>query len=214
MPFKSKSRNKLKALKKDNNRALIYNITSTIVCVSLIVAFVTVKNDVTIHVPPDLRGGATLKEKNIPPENVYLFSSNIWKAINYWEEDGKEEMTENLDMYQCYITPTFRRYLKYQHQQRLNAGMTKNVARTASSIKDSPFGPDKITEEGTGQWETILDLRVEESLGTNIIRNVPLRYHLTVVADDSSSHCNPWGMKISGLKKEPVRLVTEKGKNL
>lgn len=214
MLFKSKARNKIKALERDNNNALIYNISCTAVCVALIVSFALLKNDITVHIPPDLSDGATLKEYTIPEENVYLFAGNIWRAINYWEKDGKKEMDENLDMYQCYLTPTFRRYLSRQHESRIRSGMTQNVARTASSIRDSPYGPDKVMLETRGQWESILDLRIQESLGDSIIRNVPLRYRLVVVADDSSSHCNPWGMKLAGLKSEPVRLVTGEGSSL
>lgn len=214
MPFKSKSRNKIKALEKDNSNALIYNITSTTVCLALVAGFIFLKNDITVHVPPDLSGGATLKEHTIPEENVYLFAGNIWKALNYWETDGKVEMESNLAMYQCYLTPTFRRYLEYQHEQRMNGGMTKNVARTANTIKESPYGAEKVVPQSKGQWETVLDLRIQESIGTSIIRNVPLRYRLTVIADDSSSHCNPWGMKLAGLKDEPMRLVINNGEKL
>lgn len=208
MPFKSKARNKIKALEKDNSNALIFNLSSAAVSIAMIVAFIFVKNDITVHVPPDLSGGATLKSHNIPEENVYLFANNIWKAINYWEKDGVKEMVTNLDMYQCYLTPTFRRYLERQHGLR---EVTKNVARTTSSYRESPYGPEKVIPEAKGQWETVIDLYVQESMGTTIIRNVPLRYRLTVVSDDSSSHCNPWGMKLAGLKSEPVRLVPEIG---
>lgn len=214
MIFKSKSRNKIKALEKDKSNALIYNFTATAVSIALVIGFVALKNDITIHVPPSIGDGATLKEHMVPEETIFLFAGEIWKAMNYWEKDGVSDMKDNLEMYQCYMTPTFRRYLESQHEKRIRGDLAKNVARTASSIKESPYGPDKVIPENKGQWEAVLDLRIQDSIGTTIIRNVPLRYRLVVVSDDSSSSCNPWNLKLAGLKSEPVRLVTTNGDKL
>lgn len=214
MFFKSKSRNKIKGLEKDNDNGRLYNMCSTAVSIALVVGFIFIKNDITVHIPPDISGGASLKEHMVPEENVYLFAGSIWKALNYWETDGKTEMKNNIDMYRCYLTPTFATYLKTQHDQRVSGGMTQDVARTANSIKESPYSAEKVTPESKGQWEAVLDLRIQESMGSNIIRNVPLRYRLTIVTDDSSAHCNPWNLKIAALKEEPVRLITADGGNL
>ena len=42
----------------------------------------------TVHVPPDLRSGATLAVGEVPEANVYAFAFYIFQQLNRWSEDG------------------------------------------------------------------------------------------------------------------------------
>jgi hypothetical protein len=45
----------------------------------------------TVHVPPDLRSGATLTVEEVPPANVYSFAFYIFQQLNRWPEDGARD---------------------------------------------------------------------------------------------------------------------------
>jgi len=45
----------------------------------------------TVHVPPDLRSGATLSVGEVPEANVYAFAFYIFQQLNRWSEDGAKD---------------------------------------------------------------------------------------------------------------------------
>ena len=45
-----------------------------------------------IHVPPDLRNGATIQANaspEVPDTTVYTFAFYIWQQINHWQKIGR-----------------------------------------------------------------------------------------------------------------------------
>ena len=45
----------------------------------------------TVHVPPDLRSGATLAVNEVPAANVYAFAYYIFQQLNRWPNDGAKD---------------------------------------------------------------------------------------------------------------------------
>ena len=53
--------------------------------------------DLTVHVPPDLRSGSTRKWWEVPPENVYAFGFYIFQQMQRWEKNGDDDYQDNIE---------------------------------------------------------------------------------------------------------------------
>src|SRR4051812_22872041 len=59
-----------------------------IICLLLLIGWMREPADLTIHIPPDISNGATLKVGEIPKPVIYSFAYEVWQEINYWPNDG------------------------------------------------------------------------------------------------------------------------------
>ena len=80
----------------------------------LILGFTLVKaqDDVVVHLPPDLRSGATLTPDQIHPANVYAFAFYIFQQLNRWPDDGAEDFGNAIFSLSAYLTPSTERLYK------------------------------------------------------------------------------------------------------
>ena len=62
----------------------------------------------TVHVPPDLRSGATFTAGEVPPANVYAFAYYIFQQLNRWPEDGARDYGRAIFRVSPYLTPRYR----------------------------------------------------------------------------------------------------------
>jgi len=62
----------------------------------------------TLHVPPDLRSGATLAVNEVPAANVYAFAFYIFQQLNRWSEDGARDYGKAIFRISAYVTPRYR----------------------------------------------------------------------------------------------------------
>ena len=69
------------------------------------------KNDIRIHIPPDIRSGAVLKADEVTPANVYAFASYIFQQLNHWERNGEKDYGLQIFMMSAYLTPDFTEFL-------------------------------------------------------------------------------------------------------
>ena len=80
----------------------------------------------TVHVPPDLRSGATLSVNEAPAANVYAFAFYIFQQLNRWPEDGAKDYGKAIFRISPYAgtvtTPTMARKSVLQ-QRRGNVNM-------------------------------------------------------------------------------------------
>ena len=101
----------------DNVRAHVRSLWIVIgleVVTILIMGFTLAKaqDDVVIHLPPDLRAGATLSLGQIHPANVYAFAFYIFQQLNRWPDNGAEDFGQAIYSLSAYLTPSYRAALQ------------------------------------------------------------------------------------------------------
>ena len=64
--------------------------------------------DLRVHVPPDLRNGASLAIGEIPQANVYAFAYYIFQQLNRWPDNGAEDYGKAIFRVSPYLTPDYR----------------------------------------------------------------------------------------------------------
>jgi len=70
------------------------------------------RNDIRVHIPPDIRSGAVLKPNEVSPPNVYAFASYIFQQLNRWETNGEEDYGRQIFRVSPYLTARYLDYLK------------------------------------------------------------------------------------------------------
>lgn len=159
------------------------------------------QNDITVHIPPDLSNGATMKAGYIPKASVYLFASEVWRSINYWEQDGDIDMPRNLQQYQCYLSDRARQAQQDIQEVRKSQGQSTGRTRRMTEITDLKNVEAAVVSVGSGTWDVDLDLRLIESVQNAQVKDEMLRYRIRVAADNSGSTCNPFNMRIVGVNQ-------------
>lgn len=163
------------------------------------------QNDITVHIPPDLSGGAVMKAGYIPKTNVYLFASEVWRSINYWDKDGDVDMPRNLQQYKCYMSDRVRQAQQDIQAVRKSQGQSVGRTRRMTEITDLKNVDAAVISVGSGTWDVDLDLRLIESTQNAQVKDEMLRYRIRVAADNSGSTCNPFNMRIIGVN-QPRKL--------
>ncbi len=95
------------ALQGSEQRTRDWQLASAVLLGLLLITIIvswTRQNDITVSIPPDLSAGAKFKAGYIPKSNVYLFTSEVWRAVNYWPKDGDKDMLTNLQQYSLYFS--------------------------------------------------------------------------------------------------------------
>ncbi|MCG7893960.1 MAG: DUF2895 family protein [Candidatus Thiodiazotropha taylori] len=76
----------------------------------------------TVHVPPDLRFGATLSVYEVPAANVYAFAFYIFQQLNRWPDDGDRDNGKAIFRISPYVTPRYRTELMADLEQKGRKG--------------------------------------------------------------------------------------------
>lgn len=168
-----------------------------------------VTEDLTVHIPPRLERGATMKAGEIPDANVYIFSHYLFQKLNTWNKDGSAEMEGILWDYECYITDTFASELREVHSARTAKGETKGRSRAVRELTQKGFDRSKVYEVTGDKWVVKLDMLIKEKIDTVEIKSVAVRYPVIVIRDDTNPDCNPYGMKFAGYDSPPKRILAK-----
>ena len=120
----------------DNVRAHLRTLWAVIGLEALIIAALwygwsQAPKALTVHVPPDLRSGATLTVEAVPPANVYSFAFYIFQQVNRWPEDGARDYGRAIFRVSPYLTPRYRAELLADLDPRA-AGVSWPTACTGS----------------------------------------------------------------------------------
>ena len=97
----------------DNVRAHLRSLwvvigTQFVVILALWFGWSQAPRQLTVHVPPDLRSGATLSVNEVPAANVYAFAFYIFQQLNRWPEDGAKDYGKAIFRISPYLTARFR----------------------------------------------------------------------------------------------------------
>ena len=170
----------------------------------------TAPRDLTVHIPPDLRNGATLRtgtSPEVPDTTVYTFAFYMWQQINHWQTDGGKDYGEQIYSLQNFLTPMCREQLVADMNQRSNAGELARRTRAVMEIPGMGYLPERVVVLGSNTWKVLLDTQVQETQGNVSVKDAFIRYPLRVVRFDVDREKNPWGLAIDCFGAErPARL--------
>ncbi len=195
----------------DNARAHVTSLWGVIALLAAALAWALhgwsqAPSDITVHVPPDLTQGTTLRVGEIPKPNVYTFAFYMWQQINRWPENGEKDYPNNLYYFQAYLTPRFRSELLRQLEQRGKRGELVGRARALHAVPGVAYEDSRVDITADGVWVVWIDTIIEETVAGLEVKSTPIRYPLRVIRYEVDPEANPWGLALDGFAQDPVRI--------
>jgi integrating conjugative element protein, PFL_4703 family len=202
----------------DAQRAHIFTLRAMIASMLIVSAamwygWTKAPDQLTIHVPPDLRSGSTRLWWDIPPENAYAFTLYVFGQLNRWPNNGEEDYKKNIFALQSYLTPACRATLDQDYQQRRNAGELRNRTRGVYEILGRGFADDpafRVQQLDKNTWKVNLDLQADEYYLAEPVKRAAVRFPLQVVRFDIDPALNPYGLALNcSSSSQPQALQIE-----
>lgn len=163
----------------------------------------------TVHIPPELRSGATLTAGEVPPPNVYAFAFYIFQQLNRWPEDGAEDYGKAIFRVAPYLTPRYRAELVADMELKGRRGELAYRVRGIQPIPGRGFEERRVAHLAADTWVVWLDLDLAESVKGMTVKQTAIRYPVRVVRHAVDLEANPWGLALDGLAPEGPRGLTE-----
>lgn len=199
--------------KLDQDRQHIATLRGVIVALVLMNALLWLgwhqaPKDLTIHVPPDLSSGVTLKAEDIPNASIYAFAFYVWQIIGNWPQNGEIDFRNNINAYRNYLTPHFQTDLLEQYTQLNAKGQLADRTRVLQGQTSAAYQSANVKPLGNGVWEVDLTVHVTERIGNTVLQDALITYPLRVVRYDINRETNPWGLALDGFMQDPIRVKT------
>lgn len=167
-------------------------------------------DDIVVHIPPDLRSGATLRPDEPTPANVYAFTFYIFQQLNRWPENGAEDYGKAIYSLAAYLTPKFRSELQKELELKGRRGELINRVRSIHERPGHGYENTKVIIESETSWIVNIDVELHESVKGMSIKQTLIRYPLRVVKFAVDPETNPWRLALDGFTLEgPVRIEKE-----
>lgn len=162
-----------------------------------------------IHLPPDLRSGAELSVKEIPPANVYAFAHYIFQQLNHWPENGDKDYGAAIFRLSPYLTPRYRAELEADLDLRGRRGELAYRRRGVQELPGHGYEERRVDMLGNDAWVVWLDLSINEWVQGMTVKRTAVRYPIRVVRYAVDPELNPWGLALDGFTEEGPRRLTD-----
>lgn len=162
-----------------------------------------------IHLPPDLRSGAELSVKEIPPANVYAFAHYIFQQLNHWPGNGDKDYGAAIFRLSPYLTPRYRAELEADLDLRGRRGELTYRRRGVQELPGHGYEERRVDVRGNGAWVVWLDLSINEWVQGMTVKRTAVRYPIRVVRYAVDPELNPWGLALDGFTEEGPRRLTD-----
>jgi len=163
-----------------------------------------------VHIPPELRFGATLAWGEVPLPNVYMFAGYIFQQLHLWMQDGYTDYGSNIYRLQAFLTPKYRAELEADLEWRGRRGELQGRIRQLAPLPGQGFEAKRVEPLGSGRWRVWVDFAIDETVKGMPVKQTRVRYPLEVVLQDVDPEHNPWGLALDGYGSEaPLRLSEE-----
>ena len=170
---------------------------------------VKAQDDVVVHLPPDLRSGATLTPDQIHPANIYAFAFYIFQQLNRWPDDGAEDFGNAIFSLSAYLTPKYRTALQKELELKGRRGELIHRVRGMQERPGHTFDELRVQVLTADTWVVWLDLELQESVKGMSIKRTFIRYPLRVVRYAVDPEKNPWQLALDGFTDEGPRRLEE-----
>jgi len=181
-----------------------------LLCLGLMLGWHQASRQLTVYVPPDLSNGVMIQAGEVPKPLLYSFAFQVWQEIHYWptserQANGAFAYTNNIDTYWSYLTPTFRQALLADAEQLGRLGQLRRT-RQLVGMAGVAFDSSQVEQRNQDEWLVTLDVRLHEVVDTMPVKDIRMRYPLTVVRLDISREHNPYGLALAGFDAPPERI--------
>ncbi len=198
----------------DNVRAHLRSLWAVIVIQVVVIAglwfgWSQAPEQLTVHIPPDLRSGAVLAVDEVPPANVFAFAFYIFQQLNRWPEDGGRDYGRAIFRVAPYLTPRYRADLIAELEQKGRQGELAYRVRGMQEIPGHGFEERRVDVLSPKAWIVWLDLDLLESVKGMTVKRTAIRYPLRVVRYAVDLETNPWGLALDGFGAEGPRRLTD-----
>jgi integrating conjugative element protein (TIGR03746 family) len=163
----------------------------------------------TVHVPPDLRSGATQSIDEVPPANVYAFAFYIFQQLNHWSEDGAQDYGKAIFRISPYVTPRYRADLIADMELKGKQGELAYRVRGVQEVPGHGYAEQRVDVLAPGVWVVWLDIDLFESVKGMTVKKTSIRYPLRVVRLSIDPESNPWGLALDGFAASGPRRLSE-----
>ena len=199
----------------DDSRA---HVRSLWIVIALLVGIVLVlgigllrtPSHMTVHIPPDLRSGATIGGNQPSPPNVYAFASYIFKQLHRWSEDGSQDYSNQIYALSAYLSPRYRTQLLTDLELKAKRGELASRERGLQEIPGANFEERRVEIVSDDVWIVWLDMELSESVQGVPVKKKHIRYPLRVIRYAVDIEANPWGLALDGFDAEgpqPLELI-------
>jgi integrating conjugative element protein (TIGR03746 family) len=165
----------------------------------------------TLHIPPDISAGATLRRGEITPSAVYAFSYYVWQQVNRWPADGTKDYGEQIFKWAPYLTDACREQLTDDMNRKNNIGELTQRTRMLFEVPGSAYDDSRVEVVARNRvWHVKLDSEITEQQRGIAIKSVPIRYTLRTVAFRGDLDKNPFGLALDCFdpNRPPARIDT------
>lgn len=162
-----------------------------------------------IYVPPNLTKGIVTTFDEVPPPVVYTFAYYIFQQLNRWSSDGEDDYRQQIYRLQAYLAPSCLRAFTDDMNEKRRLGELRQRVRMIQEISGQGFLPRRVRNDAPSAWTTWLDLNLRETIGNHEVKNVNLRYQLSIVAFDVDKEANPWGLALACDGKLTPQLLND-----
>ena len=181
----------------------------TLVILALWVGWSQSPKNLRIHVPPDLRSGATMSVGEVPPATVYAFAFYIFQQLNRWPDDGSKDYGRAIFRIAPYVTARYRTDLIADMEHKARRGELAYRVRGVHEVPGHGYQERRVDVLGSGVWVVWLDLDLLESVKGMTVKQTNIRYPLRVVRHAVDPEANPWGLALDGFEGEGPRRLSD-----
>jgi integrating conjugative element protein (TIGR03746 family) len=165
-----------------------------------------INQNITVHIPPNIANGVTMKEGEIPRANILVYASYLWVEFNSWTKNGEKDAYDNLTVFENYFGEQFLKEMEAYYDTLKASGdlaRTRRLTFAAGALIDVANRVKPITE---GSWVVYLDVLDEERFEGKLVKSSRIRYPLLVERTETTVDKNPIGVRIIGFAEEPTLL--------
>jgi integrating conjugative element protein (TIGR03746 family) len=166
-------------------------------------------NQISLHYPPDLRSGGSMKVGEIHESEVYLFAGYILQQLNNWKENGETDYLNKISILRSYFTPTYQNFLQQDYDARRRQGELRRRVRNWTLVADAVYNESFVQHKGK-DWVVWIDVHIKEYVNGGIVKNLVNRIPMQVVRYDVDRESNPWGLALNGPGIYQPKLIEAK----
>lgn len=170
----------------------------TLIALVLLVGLIRAPEHLTVHIPPDLRSGASLHFHEIGTANVYAFAYYIFQQLNHWPDDGANDYGSTIFALSAYLTPKYRASLIADLELKGKQGELAHRSRSLQERSGHGYAEERVDVLDDNTWVVWLDLNLFESVQGMTVKEALIRYPLRVVRYGVDPESNPWGLALDG----------------
>ncbi len=178
--------------------------------VLLIIAVIMLPRDITLHNPPDLSEGSTMKIGEIPEPNVYQFAYYIFQQLNRWPNNGATDYEDKIHMLKNYLTPACFQERLEDFEAKKNKQQLSNRQRSVWEIPGRGFSSVRVKQESHSSWLVYLDLHISETMFGEPVKDRLVNYPLRIVRYVADQELNPYNMALDCFAAVPRVIEPEK----